>query len=147
MEMEGLVPFIYRKIKRHNVRRKYHCLSDGSKHFGDQSNHNPLYQSHYAHDQGFSSTATPQPEKPTSGNYYGNHHRRHNSAFPDLELGHRDSRFSGRNFSPDMRLAPVRQGSIKRFLCIAPLTSVAPIPSPLRRRSRWEGGCFSIPNF
>ncbi|KAJ8645757.1 hypothetical protein MRB53_007505 [Persea americana] len=79
-QMEGLIPFVYKAIKRNNTRRKYKCLSKGPAQSFQVAGFNTHVDSH--------AYLTPPPEKVHEGQM---DHRQCKSV---------DHRFSSRYLSP-----------------------------------------------
>lgn len=105
--MEGLIPMVYRSLKKSKTRRRYECLSTGAAQayniadFYIEPDHDQFSRKQYG---------TPEPQKvPVS---QGPHHRRYNSMHVDHTHG-----FGSAEDAADSRQL-VRFRSHRLFSCV-----------------------------
>ncbi|XP_041989741.1 uncharacterized protein LOC121741113 [Salvia splendens] len=103
--MEGLIPLVYKSLKKSQTRRKYECLSSGAA--AQPYNIADFYMTDDNLDReyiGRRGSATPGPHDTQSG-HSGAHHRRCSSVVIE----------GGRGFASDGRAHPPPKKQIVRF--------------------------------
>ncbi|GKV06175.1 hypothetical protein SLEP1_g18093 [Rubroshorea leprosula] len=108
--MEGLIPMVYKAIKRNRTHRRYQCLSTGA---AQSYNIADFYMDGQSHVHLTSSTEKAGSFQPESDS----HHRRYKS-MGDFSVGFPSMDHSRTDASPKASKQLVRFGSHRMFSCV-----------------------------